>query len=221
MSEDSWAAIDEFLAGRLLLPDPTLDAVAAGSLAAGLPQHQVTPLQGKLLYLLARAQAAHLVLELGTLGGYSTVWLARALPEDGRLITIEVDAHHAETARGNLEQAGVADRVEVHVGPALSIMAGLKQNAVSAFDFVFIDADKGNCPAYFDRAVDLCHSGSLIVVDNIIRGGQILDESTSDESIRGVQRMLAAIQDDTRVEATALQLVGSKGHDGLLLAVVK
>jgi predicted O-methyltransferase YrrM len=181
----------------------------------------VSPAQGKFLYLLAKSTAARHILEVGTLGGYSTIWLARALPADGRLVTLEIDPHHAEVARRNLEEAGVGDRVEVRVGPALDSLAALAKERIGPFDFVFIDADKEHNADYVDAAIDLARPGALILVDNVVREGGVLDDRSTDSKILGTRRLYDTLANEPRLEATAIQTVGAKKWDGFILAVVQ
>ena len=211
-----WAEVDAALAALLAPPDEVLDAALAASAAAGLPAHDVSPLQGKLLELLARLQGARAILELGTLGGYSTIWLARALPPGGRLVTLEADPRHAEVARANLARAGLAAAVEVRVGPALETLPSL----AGPFDLVFIDADKRSNPEYLAWALELTRPGSLIVADNVVRGGAVADEGSTDAGVRGVRRFLELVAAEPRLHATAIQTVGAKGYDGFALALV-
>lgn len=220
MSQSQWTAVDAYLTDRLVPSDPALDAALAASDAAGLPQAAVAPNQGKLLQLLAAAVQARSILEIGTLGGYSTIWLARALPPEGRLITLELEPRHAEVALGNLTRAGVADRVEVRVGRALDSLAGLVAIGAGPFDFVFIDADKAGLAEYFDAAVRLARPGALIVIDNVVRNGAVIDAESQDPSVRGVRRFNEQVATDPRVRVTALQTVGSKGYDGFAVAWV-
>ena len=220
MDDQLWLEVDRYLAATLLEADPALEAALSVSDAAGLPAICVTPNQGKLLQLLARVLGARRILEIGTLGGYSTIWLARALPPDGRLITLEADQWHAAVARENLKRAGVADRVELRLGLAAESLPQLVAQRAEPFDLTFIDADKENTAAYFDFAVRLSRPGSLIVVDNVVRAGKVLDPASHDASVQGIRRFLAAVQTDPRVTATALQTVGSKGHDGFAIALV-
>jgi predicted O-methyltransferase YrrM len=215
---DRWTAVDRYLAERLLEPDPGLDAALAASAAAGLPAHGVSPTQGRLLELLARIQGARTILELGTLGAYSTISLVRALGPDGRLVTLELDAAYAEVARANLARAGVADVVEVRVGPARETLAALAAEGHDPFDLVFIDADKAGNAEYLAGALELSRPGTLIVADNVIRGGAVLDGE--DESVVGVRRFFDLIAAEPRLRATAIQTVGEKGYDGFALAVV-
>jgi predicted O-methyltransferase YrrM len=211
-----WNDVDTYLAGVLVGSDPALDAALAANAAAALPPIDVTALQGKLLHLLARATGARRILEIGTLGGYSTIWLARALPPEGRLVTLEVDPRHAHVARGNLARAGVNGLVELVEGPALDTLPTL----TGPFDLVFVDADKPSNPAYLEHALRLTRPGSLIVVDNVVRGGRLLDADSDDPSVRGNRRLVEMLATEPRVSATALQTVGAKGYDGFALALV-
>ena len=205
--------VDDLLAGFLLDDDEALAAALRASAAAGLPPADVSPLQGRLLQLLARLAGARAILELGTLGGYSTIWLARALPPGGRLVSLELEPAYAEVARANVARAGLADRVEIRVGPSAAEGAG-------PFDLVFVDADKRGNADYVRRALGLSRPGTLLVVDNVVRGGAILDADSDDPSVRGVAELLELIRDEPRLSATALQTVGVKGWDGLVLALV-
>jgi len=219
MIDDRWTAVDEYLAERLVEDDPALEAALHDSDRAGLPAIQVTPTQGKLLHLLARSVRANAILELGTLGGYSTIWLARALAPGGRLITLEAEAKHADVARANLARAGLTDRVEIRVGPALDALPKLVAEG-RRFDFVFIDADKPNIPEYFTRSIELSRPGALIVVDNVVREGKIADANSDDANVQGVRRFFELLDREPRVSATAIQTVGGKGYDGFALALV-
>lgn len=220
MTEDQWAAVDHYFTDQLVSPDAALDAALAASAAAGLPAINVSPPQGKLLHLLARAISARNILEIGTLGGYSTIWLARALPLGGRVISLEADAKHAEVARMNFIRAGLGDLIEVRLGMALDTLPALAAEDREPFDFVFVDADKPNNVAYFDWALRLSHPGSIIVVDNVVRGGEVLDEDTHSPTVQGVRRFLERLADEPRVSATAIQTVGNKGYDGFAIALV-
>ncbi len=220
MSDPAWKAVDDWIAGHLLAPDPALDAALAANAAGGLPAIDVAPVQGKLLHLLARMAGARRILEVGTLGGYSTIWLARALPEGGRLVTLELNPHHAEVARANLERAGVADRCEVRVGPAIDSLAALKAEGAAPFDFVFLDADKPGNAAYLRAALDLARVGTAIVCDNVVREGGVLDPDSPDPAIQGTLRLFEAIAAEPRLAATAIQTVGAKKWDGFALALV-
>jgi predicted O-methyltransferase YrrM len=211
-----WSAVDSYIADRLLGDDPALTAALAANAAEGLPDIDVSPAQGRMLHLFARMTGARRILEIGTLGGYSTIELARALPADGALVTLEIDPHHADVARRNIAAAGLGDRVTVITGPALDSLATL----TGPFDFVFIDADKQNNPAYVDHAIRLSRPGTAIVVDNVIREGGVLDAASDDERIQGTRRLFEAAGVNPRLTATAVQTVGVKKWDGFLIAVV-
>lgn len=215
-----WNAVEAHLVDRLVPADTALAAALAACEAAGLPPISVAPTEGKLLYLLARLIGARRILEIGTLGGYSTIWLARALPHDGRLVTLEISDAHAAVARDNLARAGVADRVEVCVAPALTSLARLASLQPAPFDFVFVDADKENSLPYFEAVLGLSRPGTVIVVDNVVREGDVALSTHPTAMVTGVRRLLDYLATDTRVEATALQTVGSKGYDGFLIARV-
>ncbi len=216
---EAWRAVDGYLAERLIPPDPVLDAVLAANAAAGLPSIDVSPVQGRFLTLLAMIAGARRVLEIGTLGGYSTICLARALPDDGRLVTLEADPHHAEVARRNIAGAGLAATVELRQGRALDLLPDLAAQA--PFDLVFIDADKGNNRAYLDWALRLGRSGTVIVCDNIVRDGRVTDAGSTRSDVVGTRALLDALADDPRLVATALQTVGVKGWDGFVLAAMR
>jgi predicted O-methyltransferase YrrM len=220
MTPDQWTAVDRYLTGLLVPPDPALDEALRASAAAGLPAINVSPTQGKLLHLLARVHGARTILEVGTLGGYSTIWLARALPPGGRLVTLESDPKHADVARTNIERAGLADAVELRLGPALETLPQLAAENRGPFDLTFIDADKPSTPEYFAWALKLSRRGSLIVVDNVVRKGAVADPANDDPNVRGVRRFLEQLAAEPRVSATAIQTVGGKGYDGFALAVV-
>ena len=217
MNPEPWAEVDRYLVEKLMLADPILDAALAASAAAGLPAINVAPNQGKFLQLLARINGSRRILEVGTLGGYSTIWLARALPNSGRLVTLELDPKHAEVAEKNFEQAGLADRIDLHVGLAADTLNQLIAEKTEPFDFIFIDADKASIPIYFTAVLKLSHLGSVIVVDNVVRNGAVADTASTDENVQGVQRFLKMAADEPRVDATAVQTVGSKGYDGFAL----
>jgi predicted O-methyltransferase YrrM len=220
MTQNQWAAVDQYVTDLLVRPDAALEAALQTSAAAGLPAINVTPNQGKLLQLLARLQGARTILEIGTLGGYSTIWLARALPKGGRLITLESDPKHAEIARANIARAGLADVVELRLGLALNTLPQLAAEGRGPFDLIFIDADKPSNPDYFRWALKLSRRGSLIVVDNVVRKGAVIDATSADPTIQGVRRLYELIAAEPRVSATAIQTVGSKGYDGFALALV-
>ena len=220
MSQEQWTAVDDYITARLIPPDPVLEAALAATAAAGIPMINVAPNQGKLLYVLAVAHGARTILEIGTLAGYSTIWLARALPADGRLITLEYEPKHAEMARANIARAGLAAQVEVRVGAALDTLPQLAAEDAGPFDLVFIDADKVNSVAYFNWALKLTRPGSLIIIDNVVRDGKVIDAASRDVSVQGVRALYEALAAEPRVAATAVQTVGSKGDDGLAVAVV-
>ncbi len=219
MSEELWNKVDERLV-KVLPADPALREALAESERAGLPNVQVSRLQGMFLHILALASGARRVLEVGTLGGYSTIWLGRALPEGGRLLSLELEPKHAEIARANLERTGLKDRVEVRVGPALASLSRLEAEGAGPFDLTFIDADKPNNLAYFEAALRLSRPGSLIVVDNMVRRGEILDAESTDPRVVGSRQLLKHLENEPRVVATVIQTVGEKGHDGFALARV-
>ena len=212
----AWNEVDAYIGERLLGEDEVLIAALAANTRAGLPQIDVSPPQGKMLHLFARMAGAQRILEIGTLGGYSTIWLARALPAGGRLVTIEVDAHHAEVARENLRQAGVDAVVEIMAGAALDVLPSL----TGPFDLVFIDADKQSNAAYVEHALRLSRPGTAIIVDNVVREGQILDDASADPRVTGTRALFDYVASEPRLSATAVQTVGSKKWDGFLLAVV-
>jgi len=218
-AQEAWSKVDRYLEDRLVPHDPVLEAALADSEKAGLPRIQVAPNQGKMLHVLARLMGAREILEIGTLGGYSTIWLARALPEGGRLVTLELDPRNAEVARTNLARAGVGDRVEIRVGRALETLPRLVNERAGPFDLIFIDADKANVPEYFDRSLELSRPGSLIVVDNVVREGRIVDPQGGDD-VQGMRRLMDRLGQEPRVTATAIQTVGSKGQDGFAMALV-
>jgi predicted O-methyltransferase YrrM len=220
MTDERWKAVDRYLAGALAPPDDALAAAIEANAAAGLPAIDVSPTEGKLLHLIARIRGARAILELGTLGGYSTIWLARALPPGGRLVSLELAPAHAEVARANVARAGLADAVEIRVGPALDSLDRLAAEGVGPFDLVFIDADKQTTPEYLRRALDLSRPGTVIVIDNVVRGGSIADESARDASSEGMRRAVALLAAEARLDATAIQTVGVRGWDGFALAVV-
>lgn len=215
-----WNEVDRYF-DRLIPSDPALGAALAANRKAELPAIDVTPLQGKFLELLVRITGAHRVLEIGTLGGYSTLWLARALPHGGQVVTLELEPRHAEIARANLQNAGMADRVDVRVGRAADLLRALVAGNTAPFDLIFIDADKPNNPTYLEWAVKLSRKGTLIVVDNVIRDGKIADTDSTDPAITGTRRMFEMLAAHPSLEATALQTVGSKGYDGLAFALVR
>lgn len=220
MSQDQWTAVDDYFTRMLFPADPALEGALAATAAAGMPAINVAPNQGGLLHLLARTVGARAILEIGTLGGYSTIWLARALGPGGRLISLEAEQRHAEVARANLARAGLSELVEVRVGPALESLPRLAAEGAGPFDLIFIDADKQHCAPYFAWALRLARRGSLIITDNVVRGGGVADPSNQGADVQGVRALFEAMAAEPRVMATALQTVGTKGYDGMALAVV-
>ena len=216
MAAKTWAAVDDYLNDLIVRPDAALAAATAASKAAGLPEIAVSAPQGKLLNLLARMMGARRILEIGVLGGYSTIWLARALPPEGRLISLEYKQKHAEVARANLAQAGLSEVTEVRVGAGADLLPTL----TGPFDFFFIDADKEGYPDYFRSCLKLARPGSVMVFDNVIRDGKVIDAATSDTAVQGARQLHDAIAAEPRVSATSIQTVGSKGYDGFCLAIV-
>ena len=220
MTKELWTAVDEYINDQLVPSDSALDAALAACTEAELPAISVTPSQGKLLYLLARLLNAKNILEIGTLGGYSTIWLGRALPADGHLITMEFDPKHAEVASANIANANLADIVELREGKALDLLPELAAEGLEAFDLIFIDADKCNNLQYFDWALRLSHKGSLIIVDNVVRDGRVIEAESDDADIQGIRKLFERIAAEPRVLCTAQQTVGSKGYDGFAIALV-
>jgi len=220
MQQGDWSNVDTWFETAFSATDDILEGALTASDAAGLRAINVSPLQGKLLCLLAQSIGARTILEVGTLGGYSTIWLARSLPADGRLITLEIDPTAAEVARANLNRAGFGAQAEVRLGPAVDSLAQLETEGFGPVDFSFIDADKQNNVAYFESALRLSRPGSLIVIDNVVRGGRVIDPESNDSSVIGTRALVAALTNEPRVSVTALQTVGSKGWDGFILARV-
>jgi predicted O-methyltransferase YrrM len=220
MTEELWGQVDRYINELLVPSDAALDAALHASDAAGLAPIAVSPSQGKFLHLLARLQGARTILEIGTLGGYSTIWLARALPADGRLITLEYEPKHVEIARANIARAGLADRVEVRHGRALDTLPQLAAEKRGPFDLIFIDADKTGYPDYFAWALKLSRRGTLIIADNVIRKGAVADAASTDANVQGVRRFTELVAAEPRVSATALQTVGAKGYDGFAIILV-
>ncbi|MFG2985764.1 O-methyltransferase [Streptomyces sp. NPDC048258] len=218
MGQHTWTAVDAYFEGLLVEEDEVLTVSAADTEAAGLPAHQVAPNQGKLLHLLARIRGARTILEIGTLGGYSTIWLARALPEGGQLVTLEVDERCADVAAANIARAGLEHVVDIRRGRAIDLLPELTD--VAPFDLVFIDADKPSNPQYLEWALKLTRSGSVIIGDNVVRDGAVVDSTSSDPRVQGVRRFTELIAEHPQLTATALQTVGSKGYDGLIMALV-
>jgi predicted O-methyltransferase YrrM len=221
MTQELWTAVDQYIVESLIPRDPVLDEALKANAAGGLPTIDVAPNQGKLLHLLARIQGAKRILEIGTLGGYSTIWLARALPPNGKLVTLEAEAKHAEVARANIEHAGLSSIVELRLGPALESLAQLHAEGAPPFDFIFIDADKQNIPGYLEWSLRFSRPGTVIITDNVVREGAVIDSQDPDPRVQGVRRFFEMIAADSRIEATTLQTVGSKGYDGFTLAVVR
>jgi predicted O-methyltransferase YrrM len=220
MSDDIWGAVDNYIVDELIPTDPVLEAALRDSAAAGLPSIAVSPAQGKFLHLTARMIAARAVLEIGTLGGYSTIWLARALPLGGRLITLEYEPRHAAVARVNVARAGLTQVVDIRVGPAIETLPRLVSEGRGPFDLIFIDADKESTADYFGWSLSLARRGSVIIIDNVIRDGDIIDPTDSDPRVAGVRRAFQRMARERRISATALQTVGAKGYDGFAIALV-
>jgi predicted O-methyltransferase YrrM len=220
MTQETWNSVDRYIIETLVDEDDALRAASAASAEAGLPPIAVSPNQGKLLYFLALLRNSRHILEIGTLGGYSTIWLGRALPVDGRLVTLEVDPRHAEVARKNIDRAGLSKVVDVRLGKALDILPKLSSEISSPFDLVFIDADKVSTPDYLSWAIDLSAQGGVIVIDNVVRNGGVVEPDSTDVSIQGIRKANEILASDPRVNATAIQTVGVKGYDGFAVALV-
>lgn len=220
MSEETWTSVDGYFSGLFVGGDPALDSALERSAAAGLPAIHVAPNQGKFLHLIARSLNARRILEIGTLGAYSTIWLARALAPGGRLVTLEYDPRHAGVAEANIAAAGLADRVELRLGRAIDLLPRLLKEGAGPFDLTFIDADKQGYPDYFTWALRLSRKGSVIIADNVVRKGGVVEADSADPLVQGVRRMNALVAREPRVSATAVQTVGSKGHDGFMMALV-
>ena len=221
MSHRNWSTVDSYFAKTLIGSDAALEAALAANAAAGLPSIDVSAPQGKLIHLLARMAGGRKILEIGALGGYSTIWLARALPEDGKLVTLELSERHAAVARQNIARAGLAGKVEVRTGSALALLPKIEAEGLAPFDFVFIDADKTHNPEYLAWALRLARPGTAIVVDNVVRDGEVVDPTSGDSDVIGVRRMFEMMAREPRLSATAIQTVGAKGWDGFALAIVK
>jgi len=221
MKQETWSNVDKYFTDLLVPSDPALNAALADTDAAGLPQHNVAPNQGKLLQLLAKICGARTILEIGTLGGYSTIWLARALPAGGRLVTLEANPKHAEVAFANIVRAGLASVVDLRVGKAVDILPRLAAEGIAPFDLIFIDADKPSNPEYLGWSLKLSRPGTVIIGDNVVRNGAVTDSWSTDPNVQGVQRFLELISSEPRLSATALQTVGSKGYDGFAIAIVQ
>lgn len=221
MQQKNWTVVDDYLNAKLGNSDSVLEATLAANIKAKLPAFDVAPNQGKLLYLLAKMSGAKRILEIGTLGGYSTIWLARAASAGGTVLTLESEPRHVDVATKNIRRATLACKVDIRLGPALATLEQLVKEEVEPFDFVFIDADKPNNPAYLEWAIKLSRPGTVIVADNVIRDGEIIDAESEDPRVQGVREFFDKIANDARLEATAIQTVGSKGYDGFALAIVK
>ena len=220
MSSKTWTAVDDYIVSSLFEADPVLDAVIKANRDQGLPAIDVSAAQGKLLSLLVRIRGARKVLEVGTLGGYSTIWMARGLPDDGRIVTLELDPHHAKVARSNFERAGVSDKVDLRIGPALQSLSTLDSEKAGPFDLIFIDADKPNNANYLSLAMRLSRSGTVIICDNVIRDGTVTRQDGRDPYVEGARAAFSFIGGDKRLDGTAIQTVGAKGYDGFAIAVV-
>ena len=220
MSSKTWTAVDDYIVSSLFEADPVLDAVIKANRDQGLPAIDVSAAQGKLLSLLVRIRGARKVLEVGTLGGYSTIWMARGLPADGRIVTLELDPHHAKVARSNFERAGVADKVDLRIGPALQSLNILESEKAGPFDLIFIDADKPNNPNYLSWAMRLSRPGTVIICDNVIRDGGVIRQDGRDPYVEGARAAFSFIGGDKRLDGTAIQTVGAKGYDGFTIAIV-
>lgn len=218
--EETWTEVDRYFGDALLPVDPVLDAALKASIAGGLPGINVAPNQGALLQILARSVGAKRILEIGTLGGYSTIWLARALPKGGKLITLEVDKRHADVARANFERAGLGGVIELRLGRGIDLLPKIAAEKLGPFDLTFIDADKPGNADYFDWALKLSRPGSMIIVDNVVRGGDVADPKSRDSSVKGVHRLVDRLAGEKRVMTTVIQTVGVKGYDGLSISVV-
>jgi predicted O-methyltransferase YrrM len=220
MDDPQWRAVDSYIADRLAPTDDILKATLEANARAGLPPHDVSPLEGKLLHILARAIGAKKILEIGTLGGYSTICLARALPPDGKVVTLESNPKHASVARANLEHASLSSVVELRIGPASETLPRMKAEGCGPFDLIFIDADKPSNPEYLKWSLQMSRPGTLIIGDNVVRGGAVADSACDDPSVVGVRQFIDMLATDVRVSATAIQTVGCKGYDGFAVAIV-
>ncbi|QKE75692.1 O-methyltransferase [Arthrobacter citreus] len=220
MMNEVWKDVDEYFIDKLIPSDATLEGVLKANKEAGIPEIDVSPTQGKLLYLLAKIKGAKNILEIGTLGGYSSIWLARALPETGKVYTLEIEPEYAKIAKKNIENAGCTSKVEVIVGKALETLHSLKEKGKS-FDLIFIDADKPNNPHYIKWALELANNGALIISDNVVRNGEVIDENSEDDRVQGVRKFMDILEKEPRIESTAIQTVGTKGYDGFVISIVK
>ncbi|MGG3890626.1 O-methyltransferase [Metabacillus fastidiosus] len=220
-NHQNWNDVDLYFSAKLHSTDSIMDSILKANSEANLPAIDVSPNQGKLLYLLAKLKGAKNILEIGTLGGYSTVWLGRALPEDGQVITLEFNSNHAKVAVDNIRNAGLENKVEVIVGPALESLPILKDKGFSSFDFIFIDADKANNPHYLKWALEYSKPGTVIIGDNVVRNGNVIDDHSEDLNVQGIRQFIDLLSEESRIDSTAIQTVGSKGYDGFVLGVVK
>ena len=221
MSQELWTSVDNYLGEVLVRQDRHLDEAVAASDAAGLPSIQVSPPQGKLLEILIEMMGAKSILEVGTLGGYSTIWMARSLPDDGHVVTIEIDPKHAQVAQENFDRAGLSGKIDLRTGNAREILPAMIQEGAGPFDFSFIDADKASNPDYFGWALEMSRPGSVIIVDNVIRDGHVVEADSEDASVKGVRRLNEVMAGNPRISVTALQTVGIKGYDGFSVAIVR
>jgi predicted O-methyltransferase YrrM len=221
MNRSLWNDVDIYFSSKLQEFDPIMDSILKANAEAGLPAIDVSPNQGKLLYLLAKLKGARNILEIGTLGGYSSVWLARALPEDGHLVTLEFSEKHAKVANENIRNAGLENKIDIIVGPALETLPSLKKKEFSSFDFIFIDADKQNNPNYLKWALEFSRSGTVIITDNVVRNGKVIEDDTEDPNVQGIRQFIDLLSEEPRIDSTTIQTVGAKGYDGFVLGVVK
>ncbi|MFY4776499.1 O-methyltransferase [Metabacillus sp. RGM 3146] len=217
----SWNDVDIYFSSKLQKSDPIMNSILEANAKAGLPAIDVSPNQGKLLYLIAKLKGAKNILEIGTLGGYSSVWLARALPEDGHLVTLEFSEKHAEVANENIRNAGLENQIDIMVGPALETLPTLKKKGFSSFDLIFIDADKPNNSEYLNWALELSKPGTVIIVDNVVLNGEVIEDDTEDSIVKGIRQFIDLLSKESRIDSTAIQTVGAKGYDGFVLGVVK
>lgn len=220
MLNNVWKDVDEYFIDKLIPSDVTLEGVLQANKEGGIPEIDVSPTQGKLLYLLAKIKGAKNILEIGTLGGYSSIWLARALPETGKVYTLEIEPEYAKIAIKNIQNAGCTSKVEVIVGKALETLPTLKEKGIF-FDLIFIDADKPNNPDYLKWALELANNGALIISDNVVRNGEVIDERSEDDRVQGVRKFMDILEKEPRIESTAIQTVGNKGYDGFVISIVK
>ncbi len=221
MNTPLWNDVDIYFSSKLQESDPIMDSILKANAEAGLPAIDVSPNQGKLLYLLAKLKGVKNILEIGTLGGYSSVWLARALPEEGHLITLEYSKKHAKVANENVRNAGLENKIDIIVGQALETLPTLEKKGFPSFDLIFIDADKPNNPNYFKWALELSKPGTVIIADNVVRNGKVIEDDTEDSNVQGIRQFIDLLSEESRIDSTAIQTVGSKGYDGFVLGVVK